>query len=617
MKYIKKKKKQTLNKNSLKNLTKSKDIILSNFLKGLIGISRMNPLNWGEEFRYLSNEGSAEPGKFGIKRTPYMKEVLEKFSQEEVKGVVLMLASQLGKSETMNNIIGWIIHMYQCPTLIVFPTETAAEEYSKERVAPMLRDTPVLKEIMGEVSGTTIKYKPFPGGFLSFRGTGAAHKLASKPICIALCDEIDRFLSTKEGDPITLIQKRLTTFKEDARLFLSGTPTIKNHSAIEKHYLESTQGEWYIPCPECGEYVTFSWERMRFSEDGKGEPTMICPICEIENKEDEWKANEQSEGKWIHKDSDIKTYGYKLSSLASPWMSWRNIVEEYLKKRNDLQELKAFYNTVLAETWDEEVKQTVGYEGLFNRREEYDELPDEVAVIVLAIDTQDTWFQLEYVGYGEKMESWGLGTHRVVGNVSETSTWEKLDDYINKKFVNSKTGRTLSVEVTVIDTGGHYTDEAYNFIFPRQGDAVYGIKGIGGSRPGFNGSKITNCGRVNLISLGVNNLKSTVYARLLLNNPGEGYCHFSLNPKHGYDIEYFKSLTAEIKKINKNGNVVWEKIRPRNESLDIRAYILGALLSVGIDIDEINRRLKIVSINLNPILSKEQEVEIYKGEIDI
>ncbi|MGL5023710.1 MAG: phage terminase large subunit family protein [Cetobacterium sp.] len=594
-------------KTEKKFIEKMTKAIKENMVKKLL----MNIVLWADTYRRLSGESSAEEGDFKISRTPYLKEPLEKFTEDGVAGIVLMLGSQLGKSETLNNIVGWIIHINQCPTMLVQPTETLAEEYSKERITPMLRDTPVLANIMKNSRDNSIKFKAFPGGFLSFRGTGAANKLASKPICIALCDEIDRFIITKEGDPITLIKKRLQTFKDDARLFLSGTPTIKGRSPIENEYLNSTQGEWYIPCPECGEYTTFSWDRMNFTEDGENEPTMQCPICETRNTEDIWKANGQKDGKWVHKDLNKKMYGYKLSGLASPWTTWKKIVAEYLEKKNDIEKLKAFYNTVLAETWDLDYKEVIGHEELFNRRERYDELPEEVAVIALAIDCQDNWFQLEYVGYGRKMESWGLGSHKIMGNLSETSTWEKLDAYINKTFTNSRTGRTLGVEITVIDTGGHYTDEAYDFISPRQDRAVYGIKGIGGNRPGFNGSKMTKCGRINLISFGVNNLKSTVYARLLIGKPGEGYCHFSSNPKDGYDEEFFKSLTGEAKKINKLGNIIFEKIRPRNENLDIRAYIIGALMAAGIDEEEIERILNTIP------KTQEKQVEIYKGEIDI
>ncbi|MCQ9628621.1 phage terminase large subunit family protein, partial [Cetobacterium somerae] len=145
---------------------------------------------------------------------------------------------------------------------------------------------------------------------------------------------------------------------------------------------------WYIPCPECGEYVTFSWDNIEFDEEKKKVPTMKCPLGETNNEEEVWKVGYQSEGKWIHKFPERKVWGYKLSALASPRVPWVNIVEEYLKKRNDLEEIKAFYNTILAEARDEEVKQTIGYEGLFNRREEYDELLEEVEVIILAVDTQ-------------------------------------------------------------------------------------------------------------------------------------------------------------------------------------------------------------------------------------
>ena len=225
----------------------SKNFVRDAIQKSLI----MNVVEWANTFRYLSSEGSAEVGKFNIERTPYLREPLEKFTQDGTNGVVLMLASQLGKSETLNNIVGWAIHINPCPIMLVQPTETLAEEYSKERIAPMLRDTPVLAEIMGETKSDNIKYKSFSGGFLSFRGTGAANKLASKPICIALCDEIDRFQTTREGDPLTLVRRRLETFKSESRLFLSGTPTIKGSSPIEDEYLNSTQGEWYVPFTLC------------------------------------------------------------------------------------------------------------------------------------------------------------------------------------------------------------------------------------------------------------------------------------------------------------------------------------------------------------------------------
>lgn len=580
-----------------KILNKKKTIkILKKFRKISIGdaIERsllMNIVEWANLFRYLSAEGSAEIGKFNIKRTPYLKEPLEKFTQEGVKGLVLMMASQVGKSETLNNIVGWIIHLNQVPTLLVQPTESGAEEYSKERIAPMLRDTPVLAEIMNKVKENTIKYKAFPGGYISFRGTGAAHKLASKPICFALCDEIDRFQkSKKEGDPLTLIRRRLETFKEDARLFLSGTPTIKGFSPIEDEYILSTQGKWYIPCPECGEYEEFLWDKIKYDEDLKEEPVMICSICGVSNTEENWKANEQKNGKWVHKYPEREMWGYHLSALASPWATWGNIVKEYLEKKNDLEKLKAFYNTVLAEPWDEEVKQEIDYETLYNRREKYDELPDEVKFIALSIDVQGSWFQLEYVGYGEGHQTWGLGVKRLYLDLSEVSNWEILDEYIEKKFINSKTGRTLDVQVTVIDTGGHFTDQAYDFISPRQAQAVYGIKGMrGNGTPGFNGSRVTKCGRIDLISLGVNNLKGTVYSRLAIDSPRPGYCHFPLDAKRGYDKEYFKSLTAEVKKINKHGNIVWEKIRERNEGLDLRVYAEGILKAIGIDDEELKR----------------------------
>lgn len=567
---------------------KRAELLVKKVLKYLAPPLDLSIVEWAEKYRILSNESSAEPGKYRIYKTPYAREPMQRFTQEGVKELILMWGAQLSKSEMLNNIFGRFAHLDPCPMLLVQPTETLAINYSKERIQPMIRDTKILESLIKDVGtkggGNTISHKMFPGGFLAFIGTGTPANLASRPIRIAFCDEIDRYTITREGNPITLVRKRLQTFEETSKLFLSGTPTIKGSSLIETEYEASSKAIWCVPCPECGEYQEINWEKLQFNKDNPDdEPVMRCEECGTLNNEKAWKRENQKDGKWIHEDPTNEKLGYKASALIGPWRTWKDIVKEFIECKDDLEKLKSFKNTVLAETWEEEIKDKIDYETLLNRREDYDSLPEEVLIITLSIDMQDRWAELEFIGFGLGFESWGLGHYLVYGNPETKEFWNDIEKYILTKF-KDKNGRELKVEVTAIDTGGHYTEQTYDFVSPRQQTMnVFGIKGIGGRGvPAFNGFRRTKCNKIDLLSLGVNALKDVTYSRLKIDKPGRGYCHFPKDVYKNYHEEYFKALTAEVKMVKKTG-VVWEKIRKRNEALDIRNYAQGVLYALGID----------------------------------
>ena len=162
---------------------------------------------------------------------------------------------------------------------MIQPTIDMAQDYSKSRIAPMIRDTKVLREIYRDVktreSGNTILSKLFPGGRLIMGGANSPAGLASRPIKILLADEVDRFPDSAgtEGDPVDLAAKRMTTFW-DRRMGIFSTPTISGESRIEEEYHEGTQEEWQHECPNCHEYHLITHQQMvtehETVEDKKG-----------------------------------------------------------------------------------------------------------------------------------------------------------------------------------------------------------------------------------------------------------------------------------------------------------------------------------------------------------
>ena len=251
---------------------------------------------WAVEHRILSAEASAESGKYNLARAPFQKGWQDAISDPRIHTIVGMTSAQVGKTETfLNNPVGYFIAQDPAPILVIQPTLEMAQTWSKDRFAPMLRDTLVLKELVKDPrardSNNTILHKTFAGGHITMAGANSASSLASRPIRIVFMDEVDRFPASagSEGDPVALTKKRTTTFW-NRKIIMTSTHTVKGASRIEQAFSESDQRKYYVPCPECGEFQILYWANIRWDQDevGKHLPETaryICEFCEYEIKE--------------------------------------------------------------------------------------------------------------------------------------------------------------------------------------------------------------------------------------------------------------------------------------------------------------------------------------------
>lgn len=552
---------------------------------------------WADEYRYLSSQSSAEPGRWRTDRAPYQREPMDAITDNHCKKVVLMWASQLGKTDSaILNTCGYYMHYEPAPIMILQPTVEMAETVSKNRLAPMLRDTPVLAELTSNKSrngNSTIQEKQFPGGYITLQGANSPASLASRPIRILCADEIDRYPATagNEGDPLFLAQKRMTAFW-NAKEVVTSTPTIKGQSRVESEFEHSTQEYWTVPCPACGEYQELTWAKIKFDADAfrEGENMDVscaCEYCGVISGEYEWKRL-FTKGKYKAKYPKRRARGFYVNGLASMFTDWREIVDDFLKavdesKKGNNELLKAWTNTAMAQTWDEDgVK--VDDEDLLSRLEDYGcEVPPEVVALTCGVDTQDDRFEYEVVGWGIGKESWGIEKGTIYGDLKQPDIWERLDQILLKTWSKSD-GTRLGLTATCMDSGGHYTLDVYRFCLPRWGRNVWAVKGGSDKTAAYisNPTK-NNRVRVPLFILGVDTGKSLVYDRLKIDHPGPGYCHFPLGDDLGYDAYYFRTLTAEKRVVTyKKGRATTEWILKdngfkRNEGLDIRNYAQAAM----------------------------------------
>lgn len=562
---------------------------------------------WADQHRILSPEDSSEKGPWRTSRSPFQKVPMEAISDPEVESVVMMWGAQLGKTAVQLNTIGYYTGHDPAPIMVVQPDLVVARDFSKDRLAPMYRDSPQLAKLItkdkSRDTSNTILYKSYPGGRVNIAGANSPASLASKPIRVVIADEIDRFpvSAGKEGDPVSLATARTDTFYNKKLVFVS-TPTIKGMSRIEKLYEDSTKEEWCVPCPSCEEYQPFKWGQIKFEYDEETSDCikveMACKHCGVLHPEHEWKHDYAERGKWIASKKHATTRGFHLNSLAGTInVTWKKLVNDWMKaQRGGSQLLKTFINTKLAETWEEK-GQKVEHEVLLNRREMYQaRVPIGVRYLTAAVDTQDTRFEIDVMGWGKGYSSWRVQRHIIVGDLNQQQPWDELDEFLARTWKDAE-GRNFRPVRILIDSGGHHTLKVYKFCKPRQGRNIYALKGEekgdGTETPLLNGISTNNVVSATVIRVGVSEGKATVFASLKLEPGKPGACRFPLphpdNPDaFVYDEEYFMQLTAEqLVTRYKEGlpYTVWVKTRVRNEALDLAVYNRAAIEMINPNFD--------------------------------
>ena len=573
------------------------------FLKGLKPQEPLTVDEWSDKYRVLSSRGSSEPGKFRTDRTPYMREVMRCLSSEDpTQRVALMFAAQTGKSEVMNNWIGYCIDFSPGPMLICLPTLQMAQRLSKQRLEGMLQETPCLAEKIppprSRDSGNSQLAKIFPGGVLVITGANSAASLRSMPARYIGLDEISAYPGDVdgEGDPVALAEKRASTFTR-RKILLTSTPTIKDTCRIEAEYEASDQRKYYVPCPVCGFQQVLMFEQLKFDSKKLDKVEYECISCK-ERFDEKAKTTMLRKGEWriTKPENKGKTAGFWLNGLNSPlgWLSWYEIADEFLRAKSDPSLLRAFTNSRLAETFSYEYQAKLNAEALMETREDYlpGTIPEPVVCLCLGVDVQgglgsasqrlevSCWgFSPDPSGLSEQMH---LIDHNIIaGDPNQNEVWRALDVLLDADYEHPSGGK-LKISACAVDSGGLATQSVYDYCMRRRGKGVIAIKGssrsggpiIGkGSRVDINYSgKIRKKSGI-VYLLNTEDIKDRIFSKI----KGEGKIHFHAETTE----EYFKELTGEYRtqKTNSKGYPVstYEK-KPNQavEKLDCCVYAYSA-----------------------------------------
>ena len=177
------------------------------------------------------------------------------------------------------------MHHVPAAVLAVQPTVELAKRFSRQRIDPLLEETPALRERVAPArardSGNTMLSKEFPGGILVLTGANSAVGLRSMPARFLFLDEVDAHHGhiKSEGDLIALAEARARTFGWRRKAFLVSTPTIRGRSRIEREYAASDQRRFFLPSPQCGTMQWLKFERLIGREATRAACATIAKIA--------------------------------------------------------------------------------------------------------------------------------------------------------------------------------------------------------------------------------------------------------------------------------------------------------------------------------------------------
>jgi phage terminase large subunit GpA-like protein len=571
---------------------------IEGFAAGFRPSVRMRLSEWSNKHARLSSEASVQPG--GWTCFPYQTEPLDALSpQSPYESVVLLWASQMGKTQLLLNAVSNLVAEDPGPCLCVQPTLSMAEAFSKDRLAPLFRDTPVLQGLVAAAksrdTGSTIFHRRFRDGHISIVGANSPAGLASRPIRYLFMDELDRWEDSAgaEGDGASLAIARTRTFW-NRKIVMTSTPTIKGASRIEAAFEESDQRYYHVPCPHCGAFQVLKWKRIEWPEGRPEDAQYRCSKCE-KLIPHHLKDGMVSRGKWIAANPSSRIAGFHLSELYSPWRPWGELAADWIKSQGNVERLRAFVNTSLAELWDDQAQGAVGETELMARREVLGSLvPSEAAVLTCGVDVQDDRLEASVFAWGRGEESWLLAHRKFPGDPSGPALWAALDEFLLHPFQHPTIG-PMPIHAVCIDSGGHFTNAVCSFAEKRSGRRVFAIKGMAGPRPVWP-KKQSKAAKGRVYVIGVDSAKQVISQRLHITE-GAGWIHFPT----WCSLEYFRQFTSEFLKTEyRRGRPERSWVRKPGrlaEAWDCGVYAYAALcglISHGVLVDAEVDRLEVM-----------------------
>lgn len=540
---------------------------LLNALRYLRPPENLTVSEWAEKHRVLDDKTSAIPGKWDNDMTPYLVEIMDQVNNPVTEEIIFVKPTQVGGTEALQNMVGYVAMQDPSPTMIVYPTKDLAESISENRLQPMMRNSPGLARVFRDNQSSKLELQ-FSNMYLTLAGSNSPSSLSSKAIRFLLLDEVDKYpgASKKEADPISLARERTKTFS-NRKIFITSTPTVRDGQVWKAKETADIVKHYMVPCAHCGEYIELKFQQIKWpKKDGLNDmdraelANYVCQECGCIIT-DQQKNQMLIAGRWeiVKERSKIhRRVAYWMNTLYSPFVTFAQIAKEYMGTRNDPEAHQNFINSWLAEAW-EDTKLKTNADTVKERQTDVEEftVPDWAEFLTAGIDVQET--SLYYV-----IRAWGEYMTSQLVTRGQVSSFNDVENIMNLEYTR-KDGEVVLVQAAGVDSGDQ-TDEVYDFC-ARNPEWAMPIKGIA---DGLYHYKLTKINRASskahgtqLMLVNGGKYKDMIATRMKKKNGAGSWMTFK-----GIDDDYAGQVTAEHKVNEKRSGRVVQIWKPKTSHID-------------------------------------------------
>lgn len=540
---------------------------------------------WAERDRVMDGS-SAFPGRWSNAVTPYLVDIMDEYNNPYTREIVFCKPTQVGGTEVLLNILGYIATEEPAPTMAVLPSDALSESFSDSRVQPMIDASAAIKDAYLERRSKKLE-KRFTGMTLYLASSGSPAKLASKAVKNLFLDETDKWkgASKTEASPYKLARERTKTYPLNKKIYDNCTPTIESGHIWQQKETSDVERHYFVPCPHCNQEIELKFEQIKWPHEDamtnaeKAEQAVyVCQACGavIEDVSKPWMLRR---GCWkevvrrIGKKQIPKKVAFWLNTLYSPFVTWGDIALEFLNCRDDPEELQNFVNSWLAKPW-KDARSTTDEAMVMRRQTEVEAftVPDWAQLLVAGVDVQRDSMYWVIRAWGANMTSQNIAHGQAL-------SFDDIERYMNLEYLRED-GAPMIVSLCAIDSGdGETMDAVYEFCATNSEWAVP----IKGQAMMYTYFRITTINRVEsrangtrLVLVDGGRYKDIIASRLQREN-GQG----SFMVHKDCDEEYARQLTAEHKVTERHGTKMVQIWKPKvshgdNHYLDAEVYALVA-----------------------------------------
>lgn len=426
---------------------------------------RLRVSEWADRNLMLDPLVNADGGRYRSAQTPYAREWMDSATCSWVRQVTIVAGTQVGKTTTLNSVLGYAIAQDPGPVMVVVPRTSDVPTFHERRLMPMIRGCAALTaELSDRAHDTKRREILFRRAIIYLRSSQSPADLASVPVRYLLADEVDKYpgWSGREASPLDLCKERQRTFWNSV-CFVTSTPTVPG-AAVWTEFTDGDRRHYWVPCPHCGGYQVLRWSQVKF-DSGLGAREMRrrreahyeCEHCSGEI-DDQSKRTMLERGIWCPQSVPLDHWlagadkkdradhrSYHLWAAYSPWLTWWKLAAQFLASKDSPAKLQNWVNSWLAEPWverleaptDDAVTQCIvpGFRT--------GTIPDGCLIATAGCDVQKDRIYYVVRGWGLDEESWMLACGSV-------QTFADLDDVICKNTWGTRGG--VGVRCGVIDS---------------------------------------------------------------------------------------------------------------------------------------------------------------------